>query len=130
LTLPASAPDVFERFRTHGRVANRIRNRGVPEVVLQTAGIHAPGGQCKAGGMPEHMDVDGERKLSRFACPLDHAGDPHAAEWLATLVDEYVGRLGLLFLLQSLQASQFVAFEEVHTVGTALQPANGDGPFQ
>jgi hypothetical protein len=59
--------------------------------------------------MPEHVDVNREWQLGGLAGTLDHAADAHAAEQLATLVDEHISRFGAL-ALQSLEAGQLVPF--------------------
>jgi Resolvase, N terminal domain len=41
--------------------------------------------------MPQHMDMDRERKPSGFPSPFNHASNAHAAEGLAALIDEDVG---------------------------------------
>jgi hypothetical protein len=38
-----SSPDILERLRRHGRVAHRVRDRRVAEVVLQATSIHSFG---------------------------------------------------------------------------------------
>ena len=62
------------------------------EVMLEAARIHSASRKGVAGRVPEHMDVDRERQLGGFAGAFDHARDAHAAERLATLVDEDVVR--------------------------------------
>jgi hypothetical protein len=42
------APDILERLRAHCGVANRIRDRGMAQVVLQPPRIHPLIRQCKA----------------------------------------------------------------------------------
>jgi hypothetical protein len=54
------APHVLERLRTHCRVADGVRDAGVAQEVLQPPSVHAFGGQCVAGRMPDHVDVNRE----------------------------------------------------------------------
>ena len=95
-----SPPEVFERLRRHRRITHRIGDAGVPQVVLQSASIHALASQGKAGAVAKHVDVDSEGQLGNLASSLDHSADTHAPEWLRPLIHEHIGRFGLLFLLQ------------------------------
>jgi hypothetical protein len=53
---PSGAPpDVLEGLRRHRRVAYGVRDRGMPEEVLEPACVHSPGRQCVSGGMPQHV---------------------------------------------------------------------------
>ena len=55
-----------------------------------------------------------ETQLSGLASPFYHAPDAHAAERMATLIDEHIGALdalGRLLPLQPPEAGQFIAFQ-------------------
>jgi hypothetical protein len=71
-----------------------------------------------------------ELQPSGLASPFNHAGDTHAAKWLATLIDEYVPAgvpCSHLRLAEGLETLDFIAFQEVRTVVAALQAPQRNG---
>ena len=59
---------------------------------------------------------------------LDHPGNAHAVERLATLIDEHVRRsAAALLALQRLEAGKLIAFEVVHAIVRAFEPADLHG---
>jgi hypothetical protein len=75
------------------------------------------------------LDVDRERQPSGLASPLDHASDAHAAEGLATLIDEDVGRFdpfSLLLPTQELKTIDLIPLQVMDTIRTALQPSDNN----
>jgi hypothetical protein len=98
--------------------------------VLEPPCIHSPGRQCVSGRMPQHVDMHRERQPSGFPGPLNHASDAHAAEGLATLIDEDVGPLdpvSLLLPLQELETVHLIPLQVMDAIGAAFEPADDDG---
>jgi hypothetical protein len=62
-------------------------------------------------------------------CPLDHPGDAHAVEWLATLIHKHVSRPSLLLTLQALEPDKLIALKVVRTINAALESADLNGAF-
>ena len=79
-----SSPDILKRLRRHGRVAHRVRDRRVAEVVLQATCIHSFGRQGITGGVAQHVDVYGERQPRSRASALYEACNAHTAKRLPT----------------------------------------------
>jgi hypothetical protein len=52
-----SAPDILERLRRNRGVAHGIRDRSMPQEVLEPPCVHSPGRQCVSGRMPQHVDT-------------------------------------------------------------------------
>ena len=78
-----SSPDnILERLRRHGRVAHRVRDRRVAEVVLQATCIHSFGRQGVTGGVAQHVDVYGERQPRSRASALYEVVQCPSAEQL------------------------------------------------
>ena len=67
--------------------------------MLEPTRVHAASCQSIAGRVPQHVNVERERKLGRSASTLDHAPDTGPTERLAALVDEHVGTLDAISLL-------------------------------
>ena len=100
------------------------------EEVLEQPCIHPPGRQCISRRMPQHVDMYRERQPSGFPGPLNHACNPHAAEGLATLIDEDVGPLdpvSLLPPLQELETVHLIPLQVMDAISAALEPADDDG---
>ena len=77
-----------------------------------------------------NVDMDREWQPSGFSSPLNHASDAHAAERLATLIDEYVRPFPpftLLLPLEELEAVDLIPLQVMDAISTALEPADGDG---
>jgi hypothetical protein len=71
----------------------------------------------------QHVNVDRKWQLCGLASPLDHASDPHPAEWLTTFIEEDVIRLDASLRVGTPQLAQrlkFVPLQEMATVRTAL----------
>ena len=83
--------------------------------------------------MPQHVDMHRERQPSGLASPFDHASNAHAAERLAALIDEDVGRLdpvSLLLPLQELETVHLIPLQVMDAIGAALEPADDDGALR
>jgi hypothetical protein len=67
-----------------------------------------------------------------LAGPVNHASIAHAAERLAALVDEHVGRLNAIRLLLPVQFEtiHLIPLQVMDAVGAALEPADDDGPVR
>ena len=72
----------------------------VAEVSLQGARVVSLVCQRITTGVPKHVRVRLETKLSLDTRPLDHACEPGGAEGCAALRSEHEGRRGLLFALE------------------------------
>ena len=97
---------------------------------MEPACVHSPGRQCISRRMPQHVDMDRERQASGFRGPLNHASDAHAAEGLATLIDEDVCPLdpvSLLLPLQELETVHLIPLQVMDAISAALEPADDDG---
>src|SRR5271156_2946669 len=79
--------------RDHPSVTHRVRDAGMAKEVLQASGVHAPPSQGVAGAVSEHVDMQWEWQLRSLACSLNHASNTHAAERMASLIHEHIGRL-------------------------------------
>jgi hypothetical protein len=71
---------------------------------------------------------------SSLASPLNHASDAHAAERLATLIDEHVSPFPpftLLLPLEELETIDLIPLQVMHAISAALEPADDEGalPF-
>src|SRR5262245_50890043 len=95
---PALSPEVLERLWRHGRIAHCVRDRGMAQVVRQPSRIHALSCQSVASAVPEHMNMR-VGQLGGLSSSLYHPSNAHTSEWLATFIDEYIGRFRLLFPL-------------------------------
>ena len=63
-------------------------------------------------------------------CPLNHASDAHAAERLATLIDEYVRPFPpftLVLPLEELETIDLIPLQVMDAISAALKPADDDG---
>jgi hypothetical protein len=76
------------------------------------------------------LDVYRERQPSNLASPFYHPPNAHAAEGLATLIDEDVGSLdpvSLLLPLQELETVHLIPLQVMDAISAALEPAHDDG---
>src|SRR5271156_4175246 len=92
-SLSFAPPDILERLGRHRGVTQRVCDAGVAKKVLQASRVHAPPSQGIARAVSEHVDVHRERQLGSLARSLNHAPNAHAAEWMASLIHEHIGRL-------------------------------------
>ena len=130
ISVQKACPNVLERLRRHRSVAHGIRDRGMPEVMLKPARIHAAPRQCVSGRMPQHVDVYRERQPSNLASPFNHASNAHTTEGLTALIDEHVSPLGPVSLslpLQELETVHLIALQVMDAVRAALEPARDNG---
>src|SRR3954464_6624655 len=72
--------------------------------------------------MPEHVRVDREAQLSRFAHRLDHAEKASGREGRAPLASEHEGGLGLLLTSETTQRTKLVTSYRMDGVCAALEP--------
>ena len=63
------------------------------QVVLKPSRIPPPVRQGVAAGMAQHVNVNREGKPRRFPSSFNQPGNAHAAERLASLIDEDIRRL-------------------------------------
>lgn len=64
-------PEILEPIRRHLGVSNRVHDIFMPQVVLEGPSIMPIVGQLVASGVPEHVRMDREPKLSRLPGPGD-----------------------------------------------------------
>ena len=76
------APKIFESLLAQFRVAGGVLNGAMPEPILNCPRVMACIGQGVAAGMPQHVDVNLERKASALADALDQAIDGIGGEGL------------------------------------------------
>src|SRR6516225_5808254 len=68
--------------------------------------------------MPQHVRMNLERKLSRYACALDHSQEPCWRYWRASLGNEHIRALSL----QWSQCPKLRTMQRMHTFNSALSP--------
>src|SRR5947209_4911368 len=85
-----SVPNLVEPVGRHRRVNDRVADIPVPEKMLQAPRIEALIGERIAGGVPQHVRVDLERRQPwhpRRNAP-QRLPEPHVGHRLAALVDK------------------------------------------
>ena len=101
--------------------------------MLEASGIHSAARQCVSRGVAEHVDVDREWQPSSLASPFYHPSDAHAAEGLAALIDEDVGRFdpfSLLLPAQELKTIDLIPLQLIGTIRSALEAADNHGALR
>lgn len=96
ICLPSVLPESFKSLRAELRIAHRVRDVLVPEVLLDRAGIVPIIRELIAGRVPQHVRMDGEGEGGELAGASDHFARRRRRHGPAALGDEQVGRFWVL----------------------------------
>src|SRR5262249_19024194 len=116
-------PEITKPLGSQFRVAHRVLNMAMPEILLDGAGIDAFVREVKATGMAEHMWMDRKGELSVKASAQNNMADGAIAEWAAPFGEKDIGKLQRGGV-QLAEGAQFGAVQRMRCRYTTFQPTD------
>jgi hypothetical protein len=121
--LPAKCPETLGR---EPRIANRVGDGLVAEVVLDRPCINPIIRQLETGGVSQHVGMDRKAKVRHLPKPRQHLSKARRCERGPTLGLEDEQIAPLLLPLQAAQGPDFLAVEDVGRGGAVLDTPDMD----